>query len=58
VFNLQISTLNAAFEDDPCYALSYLVRDVADDLLIGKRKGKVSDPNGNTVGTWSLTDDN
>jgi hypothetical protein len=58
VFNLQISTLNAAFEDAPEHECAEMLRDVANALDEGRWSGWLRDANGNRVGDWLLTDDN
>jgi hypothetical protein len=58
VFNLQISTLNAAFDDAAANECAEVLRQVSHKLDEGYRDGHLYDPNGNRVGDWSLTDDN
>lgn len=61
MFRLEIETTNAAFGDDPGAdrerELARILREVAARAETGQTSGAVHDYNGNTVGTWKLTDD-
>ena len=52
MFKLEISTDNAAFEDNPD-ELAQIVEGVANSIRDGVVQGMVRDSNGNTVGTFS-----
>ncbi len=54
MFKLEFETDNAAFEDFEG-EVSRIVQDVARCVEAGRRRGKVSDANGNAVGKWELT---
>jgi hypothetical protein len=53
-FTLNIDTDNAAFEDP--YELPAALGRVIQKLEAGADSGKVLDSNGNTVGSWSIHD--
>lgn len=53
-FTLEIDSGYAALVDDPTAEIARLLRAVADKVAGGHESGKVSDDNGNTVGTFEL----
>lgn len=54
-FTLEVSTENAAFDDDPGAELARILRTVAKSLHEGGESGTVRDVNGNTVGRWEAS---
>ena len=56
-FKIEISTSNAAFEEDYRGAVvaDLLTESVAPKLRDGHTDGIVRDVNGNNIGTWTLT---
>lgn len=57
MFTVKINTGNAAYTDDPEYEIASNLREIASDLNNGVRRGRVMDHNGNSVGTWELSED-
>jgi hypothetical protein len=59
VFTVTFRTANAAFTEDgdPSAETARLLHDIAERVETGHRSGPVVDVNGNTVGTWTLTED-
>jgi hypothetical protein len=58
MFTLSIATDNTAFRetpDDAAREVARILRETAERLERGKREGRVSDANGNTVGEFALT---
>jgi len=55
MFKLTFRTDNAAFGDEPSYEVTRIVADVAERIGRGQTEGRVTDENGNTVGTFKLT---
>lgn len=55
-FTLEVSTENAAFDDDPAAELCRILRAVADAIEGGADEGPIRDANGNTVGQWEATE--
>ena len=54
-FNLNIeNTDNQAYTDDPIGQTCDLLEGIVKKLEQGTLSGKLRDPNGNTVGNWSL----
>ena len=56
MFKLTFSTANAAFDDD-CggrETAAAILREIADTLEDGLRRGAVRDLNGNSIGEWEL----
>ncbi len=56
MFTLTIDTDNAAFEHGPRQEVGRILREVAQSLKAGDTEGRIRDVNGNTVGSFSLTD--
>lgn len=56
-FKLEFSTANAAFEESPEEEAARILKDVASKLVNDHTAGPIRDINGNTVGEWSLTED-
>lgn len=54
-FTLDISTDNAAFEDEPAAEVARILRRIADKLEQGQRDGIAADVNGNRCGSFHLT---
>ena len=57
MFTVKIDTDNAAYTDDPEYEITSNLQEIASDLNNGVRRGRVMDHNGNSVGTWELSED-
>ena len=53
MFDLHISTVNAAFDDSPMLEIARILREVAAQLQEGDDYRALRDSNGNTVGDWS-----
>lgn len=54
MFNLQVSTTNAAFEDDFAEEIVRILTNVAERVRAGQTSGRIHDLNGSSVGTFSL----
>lgn len=57
MFTVKIDTDNAAYTDSPEYEIASNLQEIASDLNNGVRRGRVMDHNGNSVGTWELSED-
>jgi hypothetical protein len=57
MFKIEFATDNAAFDDDGAGEVARILRAVADQVEAGGGQGQARDYNGNTVGQWSLTED-
>lgn len=57
MFTVKINTGNAAYTHDPEYEIASNLQEIASDLNNGVRRGRVMDHNGNSVGTWELSED-
>ena len=57
MFTVKINTDNAAYTDSPEYEIASNLEAIVEDLKFGFRSGSVTDHNGNTVGTWELSED-
>lgn len=57
MFTVKIDTDNAAYTDSPEYEIASNLEAIVEDLKFGVRRGRVMDHNGNTVGTWELSED-
>ena len=57
MFTVKIDTGNAAYTDSPEYEIASNLEAIVEDLKFGVRRGRVMDHNGNTVGTWELSED-
>lgn len=57
MFTVKINTDNAAYTDSPEYEIASNLEAIVEDLKFGVRRGRVMDHNGNTVGTWELSED-
>ena len=57
MFTVKINTGNAAYSEDPEYEIASNLQEIASDLNNGVRRGRVMDHNGNSVGTWELSED-
>ena len=57
MFTAKINTDNAAYADSPEYEIASNLEAIVEDLKFGFRSGNVMDHNGNTVGTWELSED-
>ena len=57
MFTVKINTDNAAYTDSPEYEIASNLEAIVEDLKFGARRGRVMDHNGNTVGTWELSED-
>lgn len=57
VFKLEFKTDNAAFLDDPMTEPANVLRRVALRIEYGETSGIVKDSNGNTIGSFELTED-
>lgn len=57
MFKLTIKTANAAFEDSASTEVARILRDLAEylDSSGAPDEGTVRDTNGNTVGSWKLS---
>ena len=47
---------NAAFENDVERQTSLILLKIANDVQCGIKSGKPRDLNGNTIGSWEITD--
>lgn len=56
-FRLEIRTDNDAFVEDRGRELGRILGVVAEHVRLGLSDGRVRDINGNTVGEWSVEDD-
>jgi hypothetical protein len=56
MFTVTIETDNDAFTPDPRPELARILRRVADHIEAGLDAGTLADINGNTVGSFSLTE--
>lgn len=52
--NLDITSGNAAFQDDPTSEVSRILCEIAGKIDSGRFHGSCIDINGNTVGKWNL----
>lgn len=57
MFTVKINTDNAAYTDSPEYEIASNLEAIVEDLNFGVRRGRVMDHNGNSVGTWELSED-
>lgn len=57
MFTVKINTDNAAYSDSPEYEIASNLEAIVEDLNFGVRRGRVMDHNGNSVGTWELSED-
>lgn len=57
MFTVKINTGNAAYTEDPEYEIVCNLQEIAADLNHGVRRGRIIDHNGNSVGTWELSED-
>lgn len=57
MFTVKINTDNAAYADSPEYEIESNLEAIVEDLKLGVRRGRVMDHNGNSVGTWELSED-
>lgn len=57
MFTVKINTDNAAYTEDPEYEIASNLQEIVSDLNHGLRRGRVMDHNGNSVGTWELSED-
>lgn len=56
VFKIEISTDNAAFQDDPGAEVARILREVAERVEAGELSRTVRDYNGNGVGSFWFED--
>jgi hypothetical protein len=56
IFNLDISSSNSAFDEDPQYEVARILSKLCESLINVSytSAGKLHDYNGNPVGDWSL----
>lgn len=57
MFTVNIDTTNAAYSEDPEFEIASNLQDIIYALHNGLRRGRVIDHNGNSVGTWELSED-
>lgn len=57
MFTVKINTDKAAYTDSPEYEIASNLEAIVEDLNHGLRRGRVMDHNGNSVGTWELSED-
>ena len=57
MFTVKINTDNAAYTDSPEYEIASNLEAIVEDLKFGFRSGRITDHNGNSVGTWELNED-
>ena len=57
MFNLNLETENDAFKRRPLAEIARILRETADRVANGTDEGKIRDLNGNTVGTFTYTEE-
>ena len=57
MFRLEIDTANDAFVGYPAGEVARILRETADDLDAGIIAFSIRDSNGNTVGSWELSEE-
>lgn len=55
-FSMQFDGDNAAFDDAPASEIARILRHAAKAVERGDFQGQAVDANGNTVGSWIVTD--
>lgn len=53
---IEFDTDGAAFERSPCGEPARIIHSVAYQVHAGESEGRLSDADGNDVGTWAITD--